>query len=154
MSDRPDPQNPTPTIDGIKTAVGGPVPVPHRPEGSSDATPLTGHGLSKPNTEPASGAVTPQQGAGRPGFFLAPSPGEPTDGSVRRGFLGSTYSPGELTRSQAGPLSVADLAPGPGLVRPDGGQDGQSAAPAGAATDPRLGLNQDGQNLNPGLTTE
>jgi hypothetical protein len=132
------------TIDEVAAAIGGPTDVPHQPEGGSDVTPLTGHHLTKPAAEPGVTVPGAQRGAGS--ASLTPAPGEPADGRVRKGFLGSSYREGSLTAAQPPLRGVASLTAGVVNTPSDGGTPVPVAGEqAGSLRDPRLGPSQDGQ---------
>jgi hypothetical protein len=77
----------------------GPVDYPNRPEGGpwggeNAGEPLPGGTARWPEPSPAN-MPTPHMGAGVPGTSgLTPNPGEPTDGTVQKGYKGDGYVKG------------------------------------------------------------
>lgn len=75
----------------------GPVDYPNRPEGgleggTSDYTPMPG-GTNVPEQPHPAFMPTSAMGAGIPGWGgLTPNPGEPADGTVRKGWKGDAYA--------------------------------------------------------------
>lgn len=75
----------------------GPVDYPNRPEGGpwggeNASEPLPGGTARWPEPSPAN-MPTPAMGAGVPGTGgLTPNPGEPTSGSIQKGYKGDGYA--------------------------------------------------------------
>lgn len=90
----------------------GPVDYPNRPEGGIEGgpgyTPLPGGTNRVPEPSPSL-MPTPAMGAGVPGTSgLTPNPGEPTSGSVQKGYKGDAYASSAPPNVEAGEgLAVA-----------------------------------------------
>lgn len=91
------PERIAPHSGSLLPATGNPNPYPNTPEGGAEGgvggyTPLPGGTNRTP--EPAPANVGPQQGAGSGTGGLYPNPGEPTGGTIQKGWHGSSYSSG------------------------------------------------------------
>jgi hypothetical protein len=142
------------SIEDVIAAISGPSRPPVQPEGGSDVQPLPGHGTSGlGGAQPSPGAnVEAQQGAGSTSGGLYPgASGVASDGTIQKGYKGSSYS-------QGGPQQLSVV---PGLGALTAGGNFGANTPAGGAVIPgepvgrpghALGRDQSqGQSLNPAL---